>query len=290
MRTPLPADLPRVFRGADAVAHGALTEEQLRGPAVQRVLRGVYARSGTALTHDVRCEATGLLLPPGALVTGRSAATVRGVPLARRQDPVEVLVPEQPLRRLPSGVLVRRCRSLPAGEPWGSTALAPPLRMAFDLTARHPLPAAVGHLDAVVRAGLVDLDALHAWLVGARGPGVRAARHAAQLCDPRAESPPESAVRVHCVEAGLAVTPQVVVRDRGCFVARVDLAVDGTQVAVQYDGQWHALREQLEADRRQLRELREAGWEVVHVTVALRREPDTLVAAVHAAIARQVRR
>ncbi|GAA4966705.1 endonuclease domain-containing protein [Kineococcus glutinatus] len=288
-RSHLVDDLPRIFRGSDAVAHGALTRAQLRGPAVQRVVRGVYTRPGVRSTHLLRCEATGLLLPPDALLTGRSAATVRGVDLARWEDPVEVLVQEGTSRELPRGVVVRRATRMPAGDPWSTTALAPPLRMAFDLASRAQLPVAVSYLDAVVRAGLVDRAALGRWLDDVHDPGVRAARRAAELCDPRAESLPESVLRVACVLAGIRVVPQVVVRDRGRVVARVDLAVEGIRVAVEYDGGWHALREQLEVDRQRMRDLGEAGWEVVHVTASMLARPDEVVAAIRGAVQRASR-
>ncbi|GAB7191847.1 DUF559 domain-containing protein [Kineococcus sp. NUM-3379] len=286
MHTYLIDELPRLFRGADAVAHGALTRSQLRSSAVQRVVRGVYARPGTSLTHELRCEAIGLLLPPAAMITGRSAATVLGVPLARRDDPVEVLVPEGTSRELPTGITARRATRVPRGEPWSTTCLAPSLRMAFDLTSRAPLPDAVASLDAVVRAGLVDVQALRRYLDALRDPGVRWARRAAELCDPRAESRPESVLRVVCVLAGIPVTPQVVVRNGGRVVARVDLGVVGRRVAIEYDGGWHALREQLEVDRRRLGELREAGWEVVHVTSSMLSNLEEVVASVRSAVRR----
>jgi hypothetical protein len=48
-----------------------------------------------------------------------------------------------------------------------------------------------------------------AWLRhGVTGPGCRAAMRALRLCDPRAESPPESILRVHLHLAGLPVVAQ----------------------------------------------------------------------------------
>jgi very-short-patch-repair endonuclease len=288
MRTHAIDELPLVFRGRDAVAHGALTPAQLRGPAVRRVVHGVYTRSRTPLTHRLKVEAVSLLLPPGAVITGRSAATVRGAELARWDDDVEVLVAEGARRPLPRGTRVRRTvHAQPDAEPWSTSALASPVRMGFDLAVGHDLPTAVGHLDAVARRGLLDPDELRSWAAGIHHRGAAAVRAAAALLDPRAESQPESVLRVHLVSAGLDVVPQVAVRDADGFVARADLAVRGVRVAVQYDGGWHALREQLERDRRQLQRLRDAGWEVVHVTAEMLRRPDEVVAAVDRAVRRQ---
>ncbi|WP_460435207.1 endonuclease domain-containing protein [Angustibacter speluncae] len=117
-----------------------------------------------------------------------------------------------------------------------------------------------------------------------RDHDVVAVRRAFGLVDPRAESLPESAVRVHLVLAGFDPTPQYVIRVRGRVVARVDLALVEHRVAVEYDGAWHALREQLERDRARLNHLREAGWVVVHVTADLLRRPADVVAAVRRAV------
>ena len=56
------------------------------------------------------------------------------------------------------------------------------------------------------------------------------------------------------------------------------------RIAILYDGAWHALRSQLERDRAQLRQLREVGWVVVHVTADLLAAPRQLVAAVQSAV------
>jgi very-short-patch-repair endonuclease len=277
--------LPAVFRGRDAVAQGLLTAGQLRGPHVLRVLRGVYAPAGTLLTHRVRCAAAGLVIDPAAQITGTSMATVLGVPLARDRDEVSVVLPEASQQERYVGIAFRRVSAgLEPGRPWESTQLAHPCRMAFDLAARVPLTVAVGRLDAVVRAGLLDVDTLAAWLRGRRDNDVVAVRAAVAMVDGRAESLPESALRVELALAGIATVPQHTVTHLGRFVARVDLAVPDRRVAIEYDGAWHALREQLEADRRRLAALREAGWVVVHVTASMLRDPGQVVGTVQRAL------
>ena len=47
-------------------------------------------------------------MPPEAVITGRSAATLRGVALARAGDPVEVLIPEAVQVNRRTGFRVRR--------------------------------------------------------------------------------------------------------------------------------------------------------------------------------------
>lgn len=290
LRPPARRPLPALFVGGQALREGAVTRHELRGGEYTRVVRGVYARTGTPVTHALRACATGLLLPAGAVITGRSAAVLRGAPIAWDDDPVEVLVSESSRRRLPHGTSVRRSlRPVEQDPAWREPPLATPLRMAFDLAARYPKHVGVAHLDAVARRGLVDLDALRRRVAAAHDRDVVAVRAAAALADARAESLPESQVRVHLVDAGIAVIPQVEVRDARGFVLRADLVVEGLKVVVLYDGAWHALRTQLERDREQLRRLADAGYQVVHVTAAQLREPESVVLAVRAAIARASR-
>ena len=109
------------------------------------------------------------------------------------------------------------------------------------------------------------------------------ARRAVGLADERAESPPESVLRVVLRCAGLAPVPQYVVRDaEGRFVARVDLAFPDVRIAVEYDGAWHGRPGELARDRRRHNALVAAGWTVVHITAADMHAPDRVVASVTA--------
>lgn len=284
---------PPVFLGREAVAEGFVTPAQLRGGSVQRVLPGVYTLAGVQVTHELRREAAGLVIPPEAQVTGASLATVLGVPLLDRLDPVEVVLPEQAHRSRVRGIEQRRV-VVPVGPPvdvLGRAALAHPYRMGFDLAVGRRPAEAVARLDAVANAGLLDLDGFRSYLASRQERGVVGVRRAAELADARSESQPESRLRVLLVGAGIAVTPQVVVTTgSGAFVARVDLAVDGFLVAVEYDGAWHGAPGQLDKDRARLNALGVLGWEVVHVTAATMRDGDALVAMVRAAVARARRR
>ena len=285
-------DLPQVFLGAEAVRRGWLTPDQLRGPLVQRLLPGAYAAAERPRTHALRCAAAGLLVPPGAMLTGASLATVRGCGLLRTDDDVEVVLAESAFRSRVRGIRQRRVvvpLAPPAGF-WGDLPTADPARMAFDLAVGRPLAQAVARLDAAAHAGLVDVRVLREALAQHRERGVVAVRRALELADGRAASPPESELRLLLAVAGVAVTPQVVVRTvDGAFVARVDLAVDGTRVAVEYDGAWHGLASQVDRDRARLNALQDAGWTVVHVTAEMMRDPAGVVAAVRRAVARAAR-
>jgi hypothetical protein len=85
----------------------------------------------------------------------------------------------------------------------------------------------------------------------------------APLTDGRAESPPESILRLRWIEALLvSVTPQCEVWDGEDFLARLDLANEELRFGAEYDGvEWHSTPEQQTHDRerRKLCEQR-ADW------------------------------
>jgi very-short-patch-repair endonuclease len=280
-------DLPPVFLGSQAVQEGLLTPAQLRGPLFTRVLHGVYRPSSLPDSHGLRCLAACLVLPECAAVTGRSAATVLGVPLATTDDDVDLVVPEGcvvPRRR---GIRVREAsRAFDSVARGDGLRLAEPHRVAFDAGAGYRLPQAVAIFDAMARGGLLDPTAFARWLDDYHGAGVCTVRDAVPLIDARAESQQESVMRVALVLDGIPVVPQYAVVHRGRLVARVDLGLPQWRLAIEYDGTWHVLREQLERDRLRLNRLNEAGWTVLHVTAVMLRHPNEVVAAVRAAMER----
>lgn len=179
------------------------------------------------------CAGAGLALPPSAVITGRSAATVRGVALARTNDPVEALVPLEARVVHGSGLAVRRTVVGPdEWIPWSGVRLATPRRMALDLLLDRPLADAVADLDAVLRGRFVTLPEVRAMVEQRCDRGIVLARHAVQLADPRAESRPESKVRTWLVLDGLHPEPQHWIEDSRGRLARVDLAFVEQCVAV----------------------------------------------------------
>jgi very-short-patch-repair endonuclease len=169
--------------------------------------------------------------------------------------------------------------------PWHGGRLATPLRMALDLALDRPVAVAVADLDVVLRRGLVDLDALGDLVHARSDRGIRVARRAVSLVDPRAESRPESEVRVHLVLAGLDPVPQHWIEDADGRIARTDLGFPERRVAVEYDGQWRdGQLWALNRDRERLNRVQAAGWDVVFVTAPLLATPGRMVATVRAAL------
>lgn len=287
MAKPIPFDeLGKVFRGSDAVAAGLITPGQLRGPHVQRLFRDVFVPQHVRVTHALRCAGVALSIPEGT-ITGRSAATLRGVRLARTGDPVELVVPLDSRVRPRDGLALRYTDvAEPERAPWGGAAVATPMRTALDLLLSRGLPEGVADLDAVLRANLVAQSAVTRMVQQRTDHGIVLARQAAALADPRAESRPESKVRVWLALDGLHPEPQYWIEDDRGRVARVDLAFPPQRVAVEYEGGWHGGQWALTRDRDRLNRVQEAGWTVVFVTAEQLRDPARMVALIRAALAR----
>ncbi|GAA1866153.1 DUF559 domain-containing protein [Pseudonocardia ailaonensis] len=275
-----------LFRGTDAIAQGMITHRDLRAGRYRRLFRDVYTWNGVPVTHELRARAAAMALPAGVVITGRSAAAVRGAPICWPDDPVHVAVPLGARVDRRTGLLVRRADlTAVEHEPWAGGLLASPLRMCLDLLVGRALPDSVADLDQVLRCRLVDRDGLRAMLRARRDNGIVVARHAEALAIDNADSVPESQVRVHLVLAGLDPVPQHWIELDGEQVALVDLAFPARKVAVEYDGGWRDGETwALNRDRARLNRVQEAGWRVVFVTAALLRTPNRMVAEISAAL------
>lgn len=282
----LPERRHGVFTRAEALSYG-WSDRRIRSPEFMPLLHGVYCRSDMSVDHNLLCEAASLVLPPDAIVTGRSAATLRGVPLAKTWDRIEVLVSGAKYMNRRRGLRCWSVRSAPfEHDPWCGIRVATPLRAALDLLAQKPLHRAVAAVDALLRSGAVRLPELTRYLGGRSDRGIRRANTALQYLDSRAESPPESELRVLLTTQGIDVVPQAEVHDGPSFVARVDLAVRRRRVAVEYDGSWHGEPAQFARDQARLRRLKQCGWTVVVVTARdLYDSPTSVVTRVKAAMA-----
>jgi len=277
-----------VFRARDVLRDGVLTPAALRSSAWRRLYRGVYADARLPDTVAIRVRGAALIAPRVAVFTGRTAAYLHGATeLAGTKAPVELTVPVATSFGPVTGLRIRHV-DLPGSdvvEVAGrrcTTALATALAIAAD----EPPEVAVPALDVLVRRCLVNETQLQTVGAEVTGRGARRARRAVELVDPRAESQPESTVRVLLALAGIETVPQFTVRTAdGKFVARVDLALPELRLAIEYDGAWHGDAVQLSKDRRRMNGLTGAGWTTLYVTAADLRDPVALVAKVRAFVA-----
>jgi hypothetical protein len=278
----------RIFRGSAVVAAGTLTPKELRGPAWRRLFRDIYACAELPVTHQVRVVAAALLVPD-AVVSGRSAAVLWGLPEAERDDEVELTVPPGSTVSRVSGIRVRRRFLSPAQiTRRGRIRVTTPEVTAIDLARTGSLESAVVLIDRFVAEGVTDLVGVRSAAEEVTGKGCDQVRRAVALADGLAGSPQETRLRLLLHRSSLPPpVAQFVVRDGAGFVARVDFAWPDAKIAVEYEGAWHGdSPQQVAADRRRLNRLTAAGWTVIFVTAADLHRPEQLVARLAAGLRR----
>jgi hypothetical protein len=285
-RRPLPHG---VFLGSHAVAEGAVTRRQLQRGLFRRVLQNVYADPRLPLDHELLCRAAALVAPSEAALASRSAATWFGAPFVGATDSVTVIVPAASPWRGPRGVRVHRTDLLPDESLVldHSIRITTPLRTAWDVATLETTSNAVATLDGMLRARTVDATALAGLLQGAPGRWrSQRAQRALALADGRAQSPPESWVRVACQLAGLpAPTPQFPVVVEGVLVGIVDLAWPEAKLIVEYEGAYHFDGVQIVKDDARYARLLAAGWRVIRLSASDLRALDTVVGRIRVALA-----
>lgn len=235
----------------------------LSAPDNSRLFPGVFVPAGLAADFAVRTRAAYLLVKgKGGVLAGYWAALLLGADCAPSNAPAEVLVPSD--ARGHPGLRVRRDR-LPESERTvvSGCRVTTAARTAWDLARRLPLVEAVVATDALARIGRfspADLLARRSAEPGARGS--RRLPEVVLLCDPRAESPMETRLRLTLVRGGLPrPEAQYRVRDaHGFTLARVDLAYPPARLALEYDGAGHLDRRRWSLDRERDLTLAGEGW------------------------------
>jgi hypothetical protein len=148
-------------------------------------------------------------------------------------------------------------------ELWG-VRVTTPIRTGLDLGRRLWRFDALGALDGVLHLG-VDHDELLEESLRFKGHrGMRQLRALAPLADGRAESPGESALRLHWLDAGLPrPEPQHgILDDWGHEIYRLDVPFPAARYAAEYDGeQFHSDPDDVRNDEERRDWItRERGW------------------------------
>lgn len=271
----------------------AALDRALADGSWRRVLRGAYAPEVASDDLALRATAVQRLLPADSWVADRCLLWLLGVdvlpPGAAR---LEVVVPRGAVVPRRGGVRAREAAVPPADrwvlQPSGVRCLRT-ARAVADLLRLLSRTEAVVVADAVQHAGLVTAGQLEAELAAQRGLRfVRLAGERLALSDARAESPPETRLRLALVDAGLSpVVQHDVVGSGGRWLARVDLAFPVQRVAVEYDGRAvHERPDVFTRDRQRQNALVGAGWTVLRYTAADLRYPPRVVAEVVACLSR----
>lgn len=192
-----------VFRGSEAVAAGLVTPDQLRGPRFRRVFPDVYAPASLTFDLTTRSRAAFLLVRDrGGALGGYSAALLQGADCAPLNIPAEVILPGS--ARPHAGLRLRReALTVPDLAVASGLLMTTPQRTAWDLARRLSLVDAVVAVDALARAnGFQPADLLTRRQLEPGARGCRRLDRVVALADPRAESPPETRLRVGLVLAG----------------------------------------------------------------------------------------
>jgi hypothetical protein len=128
-----------------------------------------------------------------------------------------------------------------------------PLRTTVDLGRNRFVERSLAAMDQMLRLGVFTKEELIEEVPRFRGMRwVRTLRVMAAYVDGRAESPPESVLRLVWIQANLPTPePQLeVYDDRGTFLARLDLGNAELCFGAEYDGdEWHSTPDQLRHDR-----------------------------------------
>ncbi len=263
----------------------------LRSGVVKPMWTGVVVETPRALDLRTRAAAALLTLGPHAVLCGPTAVLLHGCTATASTD-VHVLVPYRCKPRNRPGLVVHHScfYAEQVVELDGLRVLALPHVVADLLCTAEPADA-LAIADDVLRAAEPRSDELRtavAQRLRAR-PDPRGTVRGAGLWDlasPRAESPPESWVRMLLIERGFPL-PEVnfVVRTvGGRELYRLDLAWPALRVALEYDGHAvHAGREEQDAARED--DLRRRGWTVVRARADDLADPTRLTRELRSAFA-----
>ena len=161
-------------------------------------------------------------------------------------------------------------------------------RTAWDVATLETTGTAIALIDGMLRDGRLTEASLARELMRRRGQwGSRRAARVLPLVDGRAQSPPESRVRVACALAGLpAPVPQFVIQEGGRFLAQADLAWPEHKLVVEYEGAYHFDGLQIEKDDVRYARLVVAGWRVVRLSSADLHDLEGAVARIELALSR----
>ena len=258
--------------------------ETLQTKRWTRLSRGQYAWAH--LRNDVllKLRAIQKRMPAGFAFSGATAGWLHGLDFAPL-DPIEVTIGRDSSIRSRAGVKVRRAELAESeiivrrGFPTTSA-----LRTVCDLGSRRDVVESVIAIDMALRARLIDISKLTAFVDANAGhKGVRRLRRAIGLADAGAESPMETRLRLELEAARLPrpITQVELPDPSGRFLARVDLYYPDCRLVIEYDGENH--KERIATDLKRQNALVNSGYHVLRFTAADLRIPGGAAAQVRRA-------
>jgi hypothetical protein len=269
-----------------------VSRAQLRSAPVRAPFTGVRVPLGLPDDLVTRCRAVALVLPAGAVFTGRTAVELLGLPWLLGagnvlSDPLQVAVPPGVEPPRIQGVSAVQCRWAGAVHPGphGLPVLAPV--QLWCQVQGLPLVDHVALADAVRRRWASGPQMAEAVTARAGDRDVVRLRQVLSLVRYPVDSAMETRTRLLLVGAGLP-EPRCGrdVREDGEWLAVPDLSWPQVKVAIEYEGDHHRTdRRQWQRDVRSRERLREHGWRVLLLTADdVLRRPEEVVARVAAAL------
>ena len=286
IRKPLPQALTRTpFRTREAEQLG-VPYSRLRASDLHRGIRGVRSAITPATTAEI-CKLFTERMPDTAFISHATAAKLHGIPLPYRleQDVRTHISVPAPARAPHASGVVGHMLQIESHEltVHDELTVTTPIRTWLDLGPMlrlHDLVAAGDHLIHWRLPQATPGELAEALSSRLDRRGRRTIGSALGLLNDRAESPPESILRVIVVQAGLPV-PRInhEVSDQfGEFVARTDLVFDEYKIVLEYQGDYHRkTKGQWRADMTRRSKLEALGWKVMELNADDLRDPGELI-------------
>lgn len=279
----------------EALKRQPFTLADARAAGISR--KSLFAKSWRRLASELYCwhewaeepwpllRAWQRLLPEDAVFCGPTAAWLWGVGF-QPLNPVHVVVPPASGLRPRRGLSVRRCMVVPeeiaTTRGLEATAL---LRTLRDLGIRLPAVEVLISMDRALFTKQTTTSEIRQYGERLQGhPGAALLCELAPVAAP-AESPMETRLRWHLLEAGLP-RPEVQVElrdDDGQFLGRADMYYPAARLAIEYDEANH--RDRLVEDNRRQNGLINAGFKLLRFAASDLNRPEVVATVVRQALA-----
>ena len=296
-----PDPLPEPLEGVPFTTRMARSHSvgvgRLRNQDLDGRVYGVRATRGTSDDLVGKCRMYTVRLPEQTFFSHSTAARLLGIPLPSRLERLTNLhvTVEAPARAPHADGILGHSRVVhPTDVVTGEYALrvSSPARTFCEMGTAlrlEDLVAVVDHLINKDRALATRSELAERVAAGDRITRSRHLSAALELADDRAESPPESRLRVLCVLAGL---PRPFANYEVSHTAssrrfRLDLAWPELKIAIEYHGDYHREPEQWRRDLTRKSHLEADGWIVLELNAADMRDPDILASRIRATFARR---
>ena len=269
----LPLDVP--FTAAVARAEGVpryLLTRWCQQGLLRQPIRKVYVSTALPDSPLLRVQCLILVTPDDCVICDRHAGWLHGAEMVLAPNehlharPISMFRPSGH-GRLENGIVVSGERNLIASDITEVLGLpvTTMLRTAWDLGRVRRREDSISALDQMLRLHGFPVDAFLAGVERFRGMRwVTTLRVIAPLADGRAESPPESILRLYWIDVGLPwPEPQLEIWRDGLFVARVDLANEQLGYVAEYYGdEWHSSDDQIGHDEGRVDAIERCGFVV----------------------------